>query len=193
MLATWFTKPFLAITVLLAIVVVGNIGYNYSILVEQDETGLVPLSLRDSPIVRFLARHTLRRKILSGAVSGTDALWLALLLTHSPFHTEAAFERADEILSYGVDIDSTLSSGDTLLIRSVTTNLPEVVIYLLERCADRNSGESAFLKLTNQEDAIEFAYFLEKQYPEKNYARVIAALENQKLAGQCDKPFGSAP
>ena len=176
-----------ALTVVLAVAIVGGFGWAYSELNRADDNTLIVLSLRDNP-VGYMAEHVLRRKILSGALNGSDALFLALSLAYSEhFDSETAYSKADEILSYGVDIDAEKTDGDAPLITAIVLNWPEIVVYLLEHCADSGVMHRLGPDPIHHKSAIELARHWNIEYPERDYSRVVDALENQELTERCEE------
>ena len=164
-------------------------GAMYYELRKGNALTLVPLSLtyKFGPFHRFMARQELWRQIRAGDTSGAGALSMALTLSTSEyFDSEQALELAEELIDYGVDVNSKNGYGSTPLQWAINLVEPTSVEFLLEHCADPGvvltfSPDGAGTK-TN---ALEIAFLMEKEYPDRDYASVIAVLEPKDLGRDC--------
>ena len=177
----------------LAVIAAGYFAWTYSQLRAADEITLAPIALskRFGFVERRMAEYELRRKIRSGEFNGADALFGILLGIHGGY-VETAFgiEKADSLLREGADINAPTSAGFSLMQMAIIQNQPETVEYLIQRCADPGVTFSYGADTTDQFNALELAYLLEATHPDKDFAGVIATLENTRLPARCPcRPF----
>ncbi len=188
MLAIPVKKTHWILSLVLSLLFLTYLGWLYSRLRAMDEMVLVPLSLSSKygPVQSFMARQELWRKIRAGESNGADALSISLALSVSGyFDTDDAIGLADELLAEGIDIDGKTSFGFTPLHRAISANEPESVVFLLVHCADPGVPTSFGPDGTEHMNALEIAFLVEKEYPEKDFSRVIEALESWELASRC--------
>jgi hypothetical protein len=188
MLAIKSTKKSRVIAVVFTLAIVGSYGLEYSRLKTSTDVTLARLALVNTglPLGSYMAETELHRKIRSGESDGSDALYHSLMLAFSEHvNTAKTIEFADELLTLGIDLDAATPYGGTLLHQAVLMNHPEIVIYLLERCADPSVQMTWDGTLSKQRTALEYAYYLESKFRDKDYSGVIEALENPNLAEKC--------
>jgi hypothetical protein len=182
-------KPSRIVFVALGAIFVLYLGAMYSYLRQADSMTLVPLSLtyENGLVHRFIARQELWRQIRLDEASGSGALSMALTLSASEYYdSEQAIELAEEILSSGVDADSKNEFGFTPLHSAVNLGEPTSVEFLLKHCANPGvpwiTGPDGTDKGIN---ALELAYLIEKERPEKAQSGVIDVLERDDLGLNC--------
>ena len=160
----------------------------YAWLRDQSDFTLVIRSLADTsdPVVGYFAKAEIGRRVQSGETDGTDALFLTLQFAYSDQgYSKEALNLADELLALGIDLNSSSPYGGTMLHRAVLTNQPEIVAYLLERCADPSVSLTGEGMLSQQRNALEYAYYVARTIEDTDYTRVIETLENPYLTENC--------
>jgi len=188
MLAMPIKKRRWVISGVLTLVVAGYLGWYYSKILTSDDIVLVPLALteRFGSIARHIADFELNQRVESGEANGADVLNAILGLAYSgAFDTDKVLEKADYLLNNGIDINSHSSFGVTPLHTAIMMNEPEVVSYLLERCADPGVPTSFGHDPTGQVNAIEFAFFMEKEKPHMDFSRIFELLESRNIQIGC--------
>ncbi len=177
----------------IAISVISAIGISwvYWKLRTAPNEVIIPLTVSQKydAIYRHLARCELERRISSGAADGTDALFQILVLAYSShFDADLATAYADHLLKLGVDVNSTASPWGTPLHRAIAMNDATIVTYLLERCADPGVPMELDKDSNRGVDALEMAFFVEKEYPDRDYSQVIEVLESREIRSRCVTP-----
>ena len=172
----------------LVVIFVAYSGYVYTLVRSVDEQVLVVVSLGIEPIQRRLARHELFRRIRASDADGVDALYTSLSLAlEDDIDTELATAMARDLLAIGVDINGSTAMGFPPLHRAVNTIEPDVVAFLIEHCADPHKPVSLGSGDGSKEmNALELAYFMEREFPHLDYSRVVEVLERSDSGAQCE-------
>lgn len=176
-----------AIPIFLGLLFAVYLGYVYSLIRAADEHVLVTISLGNEPVQRFAAKQELLRRVRASETSGVDALSTSLSLSTSDvIDARTAFALAEELLKTGVDIDGHTNMGSTPLHMAINLVQPDAVVFLLENCADPGVPMSFGPKdEASHLNALEMAYLMESEFPQKNYSTVIEVLERSDLGQQC--------
>ena len=164
------------------------LGHVYWVVRDAPEELLLVVSLGNEPMQRFIARQELFSRIRTAETNGVDALSMSLSLT-SENHIDAASATrlAKDLLEAGVDINGRTATGFPPLHRAINMVEPDAVAFLLENCAD--PGVAMPLGPSDdaiQMNAIEMAYFMEREFPHMDYSRVVAVLERSDVGLQCE-------
>ncbi len=164
-------------------------GVAYVTLRTLDHEELVPFALaeRFSPVYRFIARREILRKVRSNAAYGADVLIVVLAVSEtSGFSPAAAFEFAQDLVDSGVDVNAASRSGFPPLYAAINAANPRAVEFLLEACADPalpvQLGPD---RAATRWNALDLAYLLEAEYPDREYSGIIALLERPGTGARC--------
>ena len=189
MLALPVKQPPWRISLLVTIIIFGLLEWEYATLRSTDSVLLIPLSLsyKYGPIHRFMAERELERRIRREEANSADILFFTASVAHSDdFYRDRGLDAFQRLMDTGIDINGQTSFGHPALHHAVIVNDAQVAAYLLKHCADPGVVTTFSHQEPAQLNALELAFFLEKRFPETDYANVIGVLEDWDIASNCD-------
>jgi hypothetical protein len=188
MLAIPLKKTSRWLPIVFCLLIVLYLGYVYSLIRSTPDVLLAAVSLGGEPVQRFVAKRELLRRVRTSESSGIDALSTSIgMYGRGYIDSDATLELATELIENGVDVNGQTATGFTPLHTAINLMQPDSVAFLLENCADPgvpiSFGPDSEVTYMN---ALEMAYFMEREFPDKDYSGVIEVLERSNIGTKCD-------